>query len=129
MALTNPKLFGLNVLSRLSDVREKNTALQNIGINPQQLLWGEAVALVRSGRKPGTIRVKAELLRDGINSPDFSEIEFNTIKSINELLYDEFPNKIVNNKKPNLNGESQNLEDLRMELIKAKKKIQQYELN
>ena len=34
MALTNPKLFGLNVLSRLSDVREKNTALQNIGINP-----------------------------------------------------------------------------------------------
>ena len=102
---------------------------QNIGINPQKLLWGEAVALIRSGRKPGTIRVKAELLRDGINSPDFAEIEFNTIKSINELLYDEFPNKIVNNKKPNLNGESQNLEDLRMELIKAKKKIQQYELN
>ena len=37
MALTNPKLFGLNVLSRLSDVREKNTALQNIGINPLDL--------------------------------------------------------------------------------------------
>jgi len=102
---------------------------ENIGVNPQKLLWGEAVALVRSGTKPGTIRVKAELISDGINSPDFAEIEFSTIKSSNELLYDEFPNKIVNNKKPNLNGESQNLEDLRMELIKAKKKIQQYELN
>ena len=37
MALTNPKLFGLNVLSRLSDVREKNTALRNIGLNPLDL--------------------------------------------------------------------------------------------
>ena len=102
---------------------------ENIGINPQKLLWGEAVALVRSGTKPGTIIVKAELIRDGINSPDFAEIEFNTIKSTNELLYDEFPNKIVNNKKPNLNEESQKLDDLRIELIKAKKIIQEYELN
>ena len=102
---------------------------ENIGINPQKLLWGEAVALVRSGTKPGTIIVKAELIRDGINSPDFAEIEFSTIKSTNELLYDEFPNKIVNNKKPNLNDESQKLNDLRIELIKAKKIIQEYELN
>ena len=73
---------------------------QNIGINPQKLLWGEAVALVRSGRKPGTIRVKAELIQDGINSPDFAEIEFSTIKSKNEFIYDELPNKIVSNAMP-----------------------------
>ena len=93
------------------------------------MLWGEAVALVRSGTKPGKIRVKAELIRDGLNSPDFAEIEFSTIKSKNELFYDELPNKIVNNLKPNLNYESQKLEDLRIELIKAKKIIQEYELN
>ena len=85
--------------------------------------------LIRSGRKPGIIRVKAELLRDGINSPDFAEIEFSTIKSTHEFLYDEFPNKIVNNKKSNLNEERQKLDDLRIELIKAKKIIQEYELN
>ena len=52
-----------------------------------------------------------------------------TIKSTNKLLYDEFTKKIVNNKKPNLNEESQKLDDLRIELIKAKKIIQEYELN
>ena len=102
---------------------------ENIGVNPQKLLWGEAVALVRSGTEPGIIRLKAELIRDGINSPDFAEIEFSTIKSTHEFLYDEFPNKIVNNKKSNLNEERQKLDDLRIELIKAKKIIQEYELN
>ena len=37
MALTNPKLFGLNIKSELSDVRNKNTALQNLGLNPLDL--------------------------------------------------------------------------------------------
>lgn len=50
MALTNPKLFGLNILSRLSDVREKNTALQNIGINPLDL------EIIRGGVNAGMTR-------------------------------------------------------------------------
>ena len=37
MALTNPKIFGLNVESKLTDVKNKNIALQNIGINPLDL--------------------------------------------------------------------------------------------
>ena len=37
MSLKNPKLFGLNVLSYLTDVENKNTALQNLGINPFDL--------------------------------------------------------------------------------------------
>ena len=37
MALTNPKLFGLNIKSELSDVRNKNAALQNLGLNPLDL--------------------------------------------------------------------------------------------
>ena len=37
MALTNPKIFGLNIKSELSDVKNKNTALINLGINPLDL--------------------------------------------------------------------------------------------
>ena len=37
MALTNPKIFGLNIKSELSDVRNKNTALINLGLNPLDL--------------------------------------------------------------------------------------------
>ena len=100
-----------------------------IGANPQKLMWGEAVALVKSSSYAGKIIVKAELLNDGINSPDFAEIEFSTIKSTQEFLYKELPEKIVNNAKPNLNNESQKLESLRLELSRTKKRLQQYELN
>ena len=34
MALTNPKIFGLNIKSEFSDVRNKNAALLNLGLNP-----------------------------------------------------------------------------------------------
>ena len=37
MSLKNPKIFGLNVLSYLTDVQNKSTALQNLGINPFDL--------------------------------------------------------------------------------------------
>ena len=37
MALTNPRLFGLNINSLLTDVEKKNTAIQNLGINPLDL--------------------------------------------------------------------------------------------
>jgi len=37
MALKNPKLFGLNVRTLLADVENKNTALQNLGLNPLDL--------------------------------------------------------------------------------------------
>ena len=37
MALKNDKLFGLNVRSLLTDVESKNTAIQNLGLNPLDL--------------------------------------------------------------------------------------------
>ncbi len=37
MALTNPKIFGLNIKTELADVKNKNTALINLGINPLDL--------------------------------------------------------------------------------------------
>ena len=37
MPLTNPKIFGLNIKSELSDVRNKNAALLNLGLNPLDL--------------------------------------------------------------------------------------------
>ena len=37
MTLTNPKLFGLNVRTLLADVESKNTAIQNLGLNPLDL--------------------------------------------------------------------------------------------
>ena len=37
MALTNLKIFGLNIKTELADVRDKNAALLNLGLNPLDL--------------------------------------------------------------------------------------------
>ena len=49
MALTNPKIFGLHVKSSLADVRDKGTALRNLGINPLDLeiIRGSSPNMVR----------------------------------------------------------------------------------
>ncbi len=99
-------------------------------INPQKMLWGEAVALVRSSTKPGTIKVRVETLKDGINIPDFAEIEFSTVGSKQNLLYSELPRKSINDKvAPVIKDKSKTLENLRLELKKLKKKLQQYKIN
>ena len=63
------------------------------GINPQKLLWGEAVAMIRSTETPGKIKLKAKVLKEGINLPTEAEIEFSTKRSTHRLLYDEVPLK------------------------------------
>ena len=37
MALTNPKIFGLNIKTELADVENKIAALINLGVNPLDL--------------------------------------------------------------------------------------------
>jgi beta-galactosidase len=100
------------------------------GINPQKLLWGEAVALVRSGVNPGTIKVRAEVLKDGINMPDSAEIEFSTIASTQSMLYQELPEK--GESKPSssiIMDESEQLKKMREQLLKTQKQLQEYRLN
>lgn len=99
-------------------------------INPQKLLWGEAVALVRSGVKAGTIKVKAELLKDCINMPDDAEIEFTTVAPTQTLLYHELPEKGQEKATGTIVvDESEELKTLRNKLRKAEKELQEYKLN
>jgi beta-galactosidase len=50
-------------------------------INPQKLIWGEAVVLVRAGTVPGTITVSAELEHPGAKKPVPAEISFETFSA------------------------------------------------
>ena len=100
------------------------------GINPQKMLWGEAVALVRSGIIAGEITVKAEVLKEGINMPDKAEISFTTTAPAHRFIYTELPSKKeVHIKTQTKIDESEELMKLREELLKTKKKLQDYELN
>jgi len=99
-------------------------------INPQKLLWGEAIALVRSTQIPGKIKLKAKVLKEGINSPTEAEIEFSTKQSRHRLLFDEIPlrNNLVELENPNFKSTLE-LEELMNELRVLKKELLDYQLN
>ena len=99
-------------------------------INPQRLLWGEAVALVRSTKKPGQVKVRAELINDGINLPDFGEIEFTTVSPEYDFSFAEYPQKqesqiLINDSQIDYTT----FKKMEIELKKTKKELQKYELN
>ena len=97
-------------------------------INPQKMLWGEAVALIRSSTTAGKIKVKAAILKEGMNIPDFAEIEFSTIEASQNLFYNELPNKDTAAKTPLLNDQNEDLEKLRNQLRKLQKELQEYKI-
>jgi beta-galactosidase len=100
------------------------------GINPQKLLWGEAVALIRSTEKPGRITIKAKVLNEGINSPSEAEIEFSTTRSNHRLIFNESPLRVYPNSLGNSNmGNSPETEELIKELRILKKELLEYKLN
>jgi len=97
-------------------------------INPQKMLWGETVALIRSSTTAGKIKVKAAILKEGMNIPDFAEIEFSTVEASQNLLYNELPDKDAAEKIPFLNDQNEDLEKLRNELRKVQKELQEYKI-
>ncbi len=99
-------------------------------INPQKLLWGEAVALVRSGLQPGTVTVRAEVLKDGSNGPESAEIEFRTMAPTHAFLYQEAPDLgQVQTSATVLQDPDETEQKLRDELRKTRKQLQEYRLN
>jgi beta-galactosidase len=100
------------------------------GMNPQKLLWGEAVALIRSGVKPGTITVRAEVLEPGTNAPESAKIEFQTNETGKNRLYKELPTQTKQQTdESSFLDENQILKSLREELRKTQKELQEYRIN
>mgnify|MGYP005711996517 FL=1 len=103
---------------------------ENIGINPQKVLWGESVALVRSSLNSGVVSVRAELLSEGINTPDPAYLEFVTEKSSKQFIFDEIPKTIKkgNISPKNINDANQ-LNLLKNKIDSLKKKLQDFKIN
>lgn len=52
---------------------------ERIEANPRQVEFGSAPVLVRSTRRPGKIRVRAEVAHPGTHAPEAAEIEFESV--------------------------------------------------
>ena len=57
------------------------------GVNPQQISWGSAVALIQSTAKPGKVKVTASMDVPGVNRPLEGTLEFSTIANSQKEIY------------------------------------------
>jgi beta-galactosidase len=99
-----------------------------LGMNPQKLLWGEAVALVRSGVESGIIRVEAEVICDSVNGPDRAVIEFETVAPREKLLFDEAVKQVNSEHIEPVADESETVRMLRGKLRATERALQEYKL-
>ena len=62
---------------------------EQINANPRPVEWGSAPILVRSTRKAGKIRIKAEVEYPGTHAPTAAEIEFESIPAVLPFCHEE----------------------------------------
>lgn len=70
----------------------------NVG-NPKRMEWGEAAIMVRSTTKAGKIKIKASMLREGINMPQPGELIIETKASTDAMIFSEVGKETVVAKK------------------------------
>lgn len=61
----------------------------SIGVNPVRTIWGTAPILLRATATPGKIRIKAEVLGEGIQAIEDGEITLETVASTMKFVYRE----------------------------------------
>lgn len=61
----------------------------SVGANPRTLRWGEAPALLRSGTRPGKVRVVAHYATPGSQMPQSAVLEFELLPSTRPAIHDE----------------------------------------
>ena len=85
---------------------------------------------MRSSLNSGVVSVRAELLSEGINTPDPAYLEFVTEKSSKQFIFDEIPKTIKkgNISPKNINDTNQ-LNLLKNKIDSLKKKLQDFKIN
>ena len=126
-----------NGIKRLSDEYIRFTVLGegelingvHTEINPQKLLWGEAVALIRSTTTSGEVVVRAETIKNSINSPQSAELTYKTLSSPKSFIFSEQPEYIydsINEKEISDKVNNNDINNYRNELMNVGKQQQDF---
>lgn len=68
-----------------------------IHCNPAPVLWGEAPVILQTTTTPGKVVIKASIQFNGDHTPMSGTAEFTTLKSKEELIYDQTIKQVSNN--------------------------------
>lgn len=97
----------------------------SIGVNPVRVVWGSAPILLRATATPGKIKIKAEVLGEGVQAIEDAEIEIETTAPHMNFVYQ--PDELRAKKKGNISPVGQAAEDseeirqLKQEIRRLKK--------
>ena len=84
---------------------------ERIHANPRPVEWGSAPILVRSTRKAGKIRIKAEVEHPGTHAPTAAEIEFESIPASIPFCYSDEANAVQVVKQGEATGQATQLSE------------------
>ena len=84
---------------------------ERIHANPRPVEWGSAPILVRSTRKAGKIRIKAEVEHPGTHAPTAAEIEFESIPASIPFCYADEANAVQVVKQGEATGQATQLSE------------------
>ena len=58
------------------------------GTNPTSVRWGTAPILLRATTRPGKIKIRASVIKEGKHTPAPAELELESVPADVQLLYD-----------------------------------------
>lgn len=103
----------------------------SIGRNPVKMEWGSAVALIRATTIPGKIKIRAEVLGEGMHTITPGELEFNSIKPSGRFIYQPFEKNrgIVETSSSIISSkEVEKIHSLKEEILRLRKRLSEYDL-
>lgn len=89
--------------------------------NPAPVQWGEASVIIRTTTTPGAIKVKAEVLMQGENTPKSASVEFSSAAARYPMIYDK--SLIISPYETVGTAQNRDLTDKQREEVAAKLKI------
>lgn len=126
------------VVKRLSNASVKFTVSgeaellgdETNGRNPVTMQWGSAPALIRATATPGAIKIKAEILGEGVHAIAPAEIVYYSTKAVERFIYNA-PELVKDTTLPTARVSvkmDDELRSLKTEVLDLKKKLSEYEL-
>lgn len=90
--------------------------------------WGSAPALIRASNQPGKIKIRAEVLGEGVHAIAPCELEYESVKSAGHFIYKPEEIRRISGVGASSRTGSQDTESLKREILQLKKKVAGYEL-
>lgn len=98
-----------------------------VGTNTRQIKWGTAPLLIRATTKSGKITVRANLLKQGKQTPLSGSITINSIPEKTKMIYDNTLVRRNNNKKQETN-QSEKMIEMQRKIDELNKKLNEIKL-